>query len=142
MAINFFSEEISFKPKNVAKLKAWLKEVAAEEGYQIGTLNYVFCNDEYILQANKQYLQHDYYTDIITFDYTNKQKISGDLIVSIDTVSSNAEMFGVDANHELSRVVVHGVLHLCGYKDKQPEEEVLMREKENYYLNKFNVTIF
>jgi rRNA maturation RNase YbeY len=142
LAINFFSEEISFKPKNVAKLKAWLKEVAAEEGYQIGTLNYVFCNDEYILQANKQYLQHDYYTDIITFDYTNKQKISGDLIVSIDTVSSNAEMFGVDANHELSRVVVHGVLHLCGYKDKQPEEEVLMREKENYYLNKFNVTIF
>ena len=141
MAVNFFAEGVSFKPKQTLKIKAWLKDVAAKEGYQIGTLNYVFCNDEYILETNQQYLQHDYYTDIITFDYTERKKISGDLVVSIDTVKSNAEMLGVDENQELCRVIVHGVLHLCGYKDKEKAEELIMRDKENYYLSKFNVSI-
>lgn len=141
MAVNFFAEGVNFKPKQTLKIKAWLKDVAAEEGYHIGTLNYVFCNDEYILETNQQYLQHDYYTDIITFDYTEKKKIYGDLVVSIDTVKSNAEMIGVDENQELCRVIVHGVLHLCGYKDKEDAEERIMRDKENYYLSKFNVSI-
>jgi len=141
LAVNFFAEGVSFKPKQTLKIKAWLKDVAAKEGYQIGTLNYVFCNDEYILETNQQYLQHDYYTDIITFDYTERKKISGDLVVSIDTVKSNAEMLGVDENQELCRVIVHGVLHLCGYKDKEKAEELIMRDKENYYLSKFNVSI-
>lgn len=141
MAINFFSEGISFKPKQILKIKSWLKDVAKEEGYQVGTLNYVFCNDEYILETNRQYLQHDYYTDIITFDNTENFKISGDLVVSIDTVKSNAELIGVDFNQELCRVIVHGVLHLCGYKDKSEDEERLMRDKENNYLSKFNVSI-
>lgn len=141
MAINFFSEGIGFKPKQILKIKSWLKDVAKEEGYQVGTLNYVFCNDEYILETNRQYLQHDYYTDIITFDNTENCKISGDLVVSIDTVKSNAELIGVDFNQELCRVIVHGVLHLCGYKDKSDDEERLMRDKENSYLSKFNVSI-
>ncbi|WP_320054854.1 rRNA maturation RNase YbeY [uncultured Acetobacteroides sp.] len=141
MAVNFFAEGVSFKPKQTLKIKTWLKDVAAEEGYQVGTLNYVFCNDEYILETNRQYLQHDYYTDIITFDNTEKKKISGDLMISIDTVKSNAEMIGVDENQELCRVIVHGVLHLCGYKDKSEDEEKNMRKKENYYLSKFNVSI-
>ena len=141
MAIIFFAEGVSFKPKQTLKIKAWIKDVAAEEGYQVGTLNYVFCNDEYILETNRQYLQHDYYTDIITFDYTKKNKISGDLVISIDTVKSNAEMLGIEENQELCRVIVHGVLHLCGYKDKTIDEEKVMRERENYYLLKFNVSI-
>jgi probable rRNA maturation factor len=141
LAINFFSEGIGFKPKQILKIKSWLKDVAKEEGYQVGTLNYVFCNDEYILETNRQYLQHDYYTDIITFDNTENCKISGDLVVSIDTVKSNAELIGVDINQELCRVIVHGVLHLCGYKDKSDDEERLMRDKENCYLSKFNVSI-
>lgn len=141
MAINFFSEGIGFKPKQILKIKSWLKDVATEEGYQVGTLNYVFCNDEYILETNRQYLQHDYYTDIITFDNTENCKISGDLVISIDTVMSNAELIGVDFNQELCRVIVHGVLHLCGYKDKSEDEERLMRDKENSFLSKFNVSI-
>lgn len=139
--MNFFSEEISFKPKNSLKLKSWIKDVAKEEGYQVGTLNYVFCNDDYILETNRQYLQHDYFTDIITFDYTERRKISGDLVVSIDTVKSNSEKLGVTFNSELCRVIIHGVLHLCGYKDKTDKEEVVMRQKEDYYLAKFNVSI-
>ena len=86
-------------------------------------------------------MQHDYYTDIITFDYTEKNKISGDLVISIDTVKSNAEMLGIEESQELCRVIVHGVLHLCGYKDKTIDEEKVMRERENYYLLKFNVSI-
>lgn len=139
--MNFFSKEISFKPKNSLKLKSWIKDVAKEEGYQVGTLNYVFCNDDYILETNRQYLQHDYFTDIITFDYTERRKISGDLVVSIDTVKSNSEKLGVTFNSELCRVIIHGVLHLCGYKDKTDKEEVVMRQKEDYYLAKFNVSI-
>jgi metalloprotein, YbeY/UPF0054 family len=141
LAVNFFAEGVSFKPKQTLKIKAWLKDVAAEEGYQVGTLNYVFCNDEYILETNRQYLQHDYYTDIITFDSTEKNRISGDLVISVDTVKSNAEMLGIEENQELCRVIVHGVLHLCGYKDKSDDEAINMREKENYYLSKFNVSI-
>lgn len=141
MAINFFSESIAFKPKQSLKLKAWIKSVVAEEGYQIGTLNYVFCDDEYILKTNRQYLDHDYYTDIITFDYTERKRIAGDLVVSLDTVKSNAEKLGVEFNVELARVIVHGVLHLCGYKDKSNEEERMMRTKEDHYLFTFNFTI-
>lgn len=141
MAINFFSEKIAFKPKQSLKLKAWIKSVASEEGYQVGTLNYVFCDDDYIIETNRQYLQHDYYTDIITFDYTEKNEISGDLVVSLDTVRSNAEKLGVDFNGELCRVIIHGILHLCGYKDKTDEEEKQMRALEDHHLLKFNITI-
>lgn len=141
MAINFFSEKIAFKPKQSLKLKAWIKSVASEEGYQVGTLNYVFCDDDYIIETNRQYLQHDYYTDIITFDYTEKNEISGDLVVSLDTVRSNAEKLGVDFNGELCRVIIHGILHLCGYKDKTDEEEKKMRALEDHHLLKFNITI-
>lgn len=141
MVINFFSEKIAFKPKQSLKLKAWIKSVASEEGYQVGTLNYVFCDDDYIIETNRQYLQHDYYTDIITFDYTEKNEISGDLVVSLDTVRSNAEKLGVDFNGELCRVIIHGILHLCGYKDKTDEEEKQMRALEDHHLLKFNITI-
>lgn len=141
MAVNFFSEGIDFKVKQTLKIKSWLKKVADEEGYQVGTLNYVFCNDDYILETNNKYLNHDYYTDIITFDYTEKKRISGDLIISIDTVESNSKLVKTSMNEELCRVMVHGVLHLCGYKDKSDEEEVIMHKKEDYYLSKFNASI-
>ena len=141
MAINFYSEGINFKPKQIQKLKSWIKNVAAEEGFLVGNLNYVFCNDEYILEVNKKYLNHDYYTDIITFDYTSSKKIGGDLVVSIDTIKSNSILLNVDLNTEVCRVIIHGVLHLCGYKDKSDEEERNMRLKEDYYLTKFDYII-
>ena len=113
---------------------SWLSGVCEKEGCSLGELGIVFCSDEYILQANKQFLQHDYYTDIITFDYREDDVIGGDLLISVDRVKENAGDLKVSFTNELNRVVVHGVLHIIGYKDKADNEEKLMREKEDYYL--------
>lgn len=112
----------------------WLQDVCSKEGYNLGDLNLVFCSDSYLLQVNQEYLNHDYYTDIITFDYTNDNLASGDLFISIDRVRDNANSYKVEFLNELQRVVVHGVLHLLGYKDKSENDEKLMRQKENEYL--------
>jgi probable rRNA maturation factor len=107
------------------------------ESFKVGEITVVFCNDDYLLDMNRTYLNHDYYTDIITFDYAEDIIISGDLFVSFDRIIENSISFDVSFNHELSRVIYHGVLHLCGYKDKSEEEIKVMRGKENYYLEKF-----
>ncbi|MDR2408501.1 MAG: rRNA maturation RNase YbeY [Bacteroidales bacterium] len=112
----------------------WIKFVINYYHKKAGNINYIFCSDDEILQINKRYLNHDYYTDIITFDYTENDTISGDLFISLDTVSSNAVKFATDYQDELLRVMVHGILHLCGFKDKTPHDEELMRKKENEAL--------
>lgn len=113
---------------------AWVRAVAAAYGKRVGEVAYVFCSDEKILEVNRQYLQHDYYTDIITFDYTRGDVIGGDLFISLDTVRSNAELFGKPYDEELHRVVIHGILHLCGINDKGPGEREVMEEAENRAL--------
>lgn len=115
-------------------ITAWVKAVAAAHGRRVGDVAYVFCNDEKILEVNRQYLQHDYYTDIITFDYSVGDVISGDLFISLDTVRSNAEGLGVDYETELRRVIIHGILHLCGVNDKGPGEREVMEAEENKAL--------
>ena len=112
----------------------WIKAVAATYGKRAGEIAYIFCSDEKILEVNRQYLQHDYYTDIITFDYCEGNRISGDLFISLDTVRTNAELFGSDYNTELHRVIIHGILHLCGINDKGPGEREIMEEAENRAL--------
>ena len=112
----------------------WIKKVALSYNKRIGDINYIFCNDEKILEVNRQFLQHDYFTDIITFDYTEGQRIGGDLFISLDTVRSNAELFGRPYDEELHRVVIHGILHLCGINDKGPGERELMEAAENKAL--------
>ncbi len=113
---------------------AWIKSVAQSYGKKVGEIAYIFCDDEKILEVNKQYLQHDYYTDIITFDYTEGNVISGDLFISLDTVRSNSEEQGTTYEEELHRVIIHGVLHLCGIDDKGPGEREIMEEAENKAL--------
>lgn len=116
------------------KISAWVKAVAAAHGRRVGEVAYVFCNDEKILEVNRQYLQHDYYTDIITFDYSVGEVISGDLFISLDTVRSNAAGLGADYTDELHRVVIHGILHLCGINDKGPGEREIMEAEEDRAL--------
>jgi rRNA maturation RNase YbeY len=113
---------------------AWIKAVAATYGRKVGEIGYLFVNDEKILEVNNEYLGHDYYTDIITFDYDEGNQINGDLIISLDTVRSNAKLFGKPYEEELYRVIIHGVLHLCGINDKGPGERELMEAAENRAL--------
>ena len=113
---------------------AWVKRVAASYGRKVGDVAYIFCDDEEILKVNRQYLQHDYYTDIITFDYDEDDVISGDLFISLDTVRTNAEQLGVSYEQELNRVIIHGILHLCGINDKGPGEREIMEAAENKAL--------
>lgn len=133
--INFFFENIS--PFDVEEnLKSWIEHIITAEEKKLGEINYIFCDDEYLLKVNQDYLQHDYYTDIITFDYVKGNTISGDIFVSLERIKDNAEMLGKPYPSEFRRVVAHGVLHLCGYKDKSPEDEKLMRKKEDFYIEK------
>ena len=113
---------------------AWVKRVAASYGCKVGDVAYIFCDDEEILRVNRQYLQHDYYTDIITFDYDEGDVISGDLFISLDTVRTNAEQLGLPYEQELNRVIIHGILHLCGINDKGPGEREIMEAAENKAL--------
>jgi len=116
------------------EISAWVKGVAQKHGKKVGEIAYIFCNDEKILDVNREYLQHDYYTDIITFDYTEEDVISGDLFISLDTVRSNSEQIGVEYRQELLRVIIHGILHLCGINDKAPGEREIMEMHENEAL--------
>lgn len=116
------------------KMSRWIKSVATQYGKRIGDIAYVFCDDERILEVNRQYLDHDYYTDIITFDYSQGQTLAGDVFVSVDTVSSNASRFGTAFEEELRRIMIHGILHLCGLKDKSDEERANMTRHEDLAL--------
>jgi probable rRNA maturation factor len=131
MAVHFFSEDIDFKLPQKLRRKRWLMQLAAEAGFRIKELNYVFCSDEYLYQMNVDYLNHDTYTDIITFDNSEKAKeLEGDIFISVDRVRENAKSVEVEEELELTRVLAHGLLHLMGYKDKAKEEASLMRSKE------------
>ncbi len=133
--INFFNEDTDFKPKQKGKIREWVKTTAKAEGRSTGDVNFVFCSDPYLLTINKQYLNHHTLTDIITFDNTEqKHVLSGDVFISIDRVRENANSYSVSERDELHRVIIHGILHLCGYRDKTAEDQELMREKEDFYL--------
>ena len=138
MAIRFFSDGVSFQLERKRKISQWLTLVAITEGKKIGNLCCIFAPDETIRDVNKKYLQHDDYTDIITFDDSTNDTISGELYISIDTVRSNAKDYQVDFYNELLRVMVHGTLHLCGYKDKSADEQREMRSAEDKYLILWN----
>ena len=125
---------VSLPSLNEQCVQDWIVQVAQSHGQRVGCLTYVFCDDEYILATNREFLGHDFYTDIITFDYTNSRHIAGDMVISLDTVHSNAEMLGVPYETELMRVMIHGVLHLCGINDKGPGEREIMEQFENEAL--------
>jgi probable rRNA maturation factor len=133
--ISFFVEDIEFSLTNESEISSWLSKVIENEDYKLSELNYIFCTDEYLLGINLEYLNHDTYTDIITFDNSEDDDlIEGDIFISIERVRENANLFNVEFSNELYRVLVHGVLHLCGYHDKSNEESLLMRQKEDYYI--------
>lgn len=140
MAIYFHTEGVDMPKISATHIKAWVNEVAQSYGKKAGEINYIFCSDEKILEVNRQYLQHDYYTDIITFDYTEGQTIAGDLFISLDTVRTNAKKFNSTYEEELHRTIIHGILHLCGINDKGPGEREVMEQEENKALKKLNQT--
>lgn len=132
--INYFFET-DFKLKNENDLKTWILNSLDIEGKELGELNYIFCDDEYLLEKNIKYLKHNTLTDIISFDYTQGNVVSGDIFISIERVKENAFNFNIDFNKELNRVMIHGILHYCGYKDKSEEDKREMRSKEDKYLS-------
>lgn len=134
--IHFHYEEIAFKVSKATQVKSWLKSVAVGEGQSIKEINYIFCSDPYLLQINRDHLDHDYLTDIITFDNSEiSGKIESDIFISIDRVKENAAQYEASFETELKRVMVHGLLHLLGYKDKSAKEKQQMRAKEDHYLS-------
>lgn len=139
--IRYFTEDIKFEFKGKLSNNKWLRLVASSEIRKIGDVNIIFCSDNYILDINMKYLQHDYFTDIITFDYCEGNVLNGDLFISIDSVKENSEFYKTGFQDELNRVIVHGILHLIGYDDHSEEEIKVMRSKEDYYLSLRNVAI-
>jgi rRNA maturation RNase YbeY len=140
MATYFFTEEINFELKEKLRRKRWLKSIATNAGFNIKELNYVFCSDEYLYQMNLEYLNHETYTDIITFDNSEKEfDIAGDIFISIDRVTENAKTHNQKIEAELNRVLAHGLLHLMGFKDKTKEESNLMRQKEEESINLYHI---
>jgi rRNA maturation RNase YbeY len=135
MPIRFFYEEVEFKLPHPLKIKQWVSLSAKKERRKIGELNYIFCSDSYLLRLNRKYLYHRSLTDIITFDWSVQNTISGEIYISIDRVAENAHEFESDFMTELKRVMVHGVMHICGFKDKSQSEKILMRKKEDAYLS-------
>ncbi len=134
MSIKYFSEDVSNPKFLKRKATQWIKLVIEKEGGIPGNITFIFCSDEYLLQVNKDYLKHDYYTDIITFDYVEGNSISGDIFISVDRVRENSVEFNTSYRDELHRILIHGILHLLGYKDKLKKDKSLMTEKENIYL--------
>ena len=140
-SINFFEEDISFKLKNKTGVKQWIKTSIEAEGQKLKELNYIFCSDEYLLKINQQYLDHDTYTDIVTFDNSEKDRvIEGDIFISIDRIRENALKFNSGEVNELHRVIIHGALHLLGYQDKTAEKKKIMTSREDHYLAVRNFT--
>ncbi|WP_109695932.1 rRNA maturation RNase YbeY [Chitinophaga deserti] len=138
MAINFTAHEVKLRLKERTRLKVFLKDLFKKEGQGLESLHYVFCSDEYLLTLNQEFLQHDTYTDIVTFELSDNPEVTeGEIYISIDRVQENAKKFNVTEDYELHRVIFHGALHLCGYKDKSKKEELLMRKKEEENLNAY-----
>lgn len=137
--INFFSEDVTYTLKNKLQIRNWIKDTIIAEGYKLEELNFILCSDEYLLAMNQQYLNHDTYTDVITFDNSDELKtIVGDIFISIERIQENAKQFKGTIQHELCRVMIHGTLHLLGYKDKGKAAKTLMTQKEDQYLALLN----
>lgn len=134
MAVHYQNEEVKFPPIKRRLISNWIKIIAGSYNYKVGDISYIFCSDDKILEVNKEYLQHDYYTDIITFDYTEDSTVAGDIFISLDTVKSNSEQYKTDYIEELHRVIIHGILHLCGINDKTDAEQDYMTQCENKAL--------
>ena len=133
--ISYYFQDTDFKFRDRRKTNEWLKLAAESEIRRIGNISIIFCSDNYVLDINQKYLQHDYFTDIITFDYCAGDRLSGDLFISVDSVRENSVEFGTEFKDELNRVIIHGLLHLVGYDDHTEKDIKLMRSKENYYLS-------
>ena len=131
-----FNHDIEFRIQDEATVSKWISNLIEEENYKEGEINYIFCSDDYLHKINVDFLNHDTLTDVISFDYSVGKKLHGDIYISIDRVKDNAKDFNVQFKDELARVMVHGVLHYCGYKDKSEEDVMIMRSKEDYYLSK------
>ena len=136
--IRYSNDSIEMPEIDERRLNRWIKAVAADYGFGVGNINYIFCSDERELAVNREFLGHDYYTDVITFDYSTGTTLNGDIFISLDTVRSNAEMVGVSFDEELRRIIIHGVLHLTGQGDKTPETKIQMTAKENKALEKLS----
>jgi rRNA maturation RNase YbeY len=133
--VSFASEQTDFSLPNESQIVEWLKGVSESEGCRLMELAYIFCSDEFLLETNLQYLSHNYYTDVITFDYSEDNHVSGDVFISVDRVRENAKILDVKEDQELQRVMVHGLLHLLGYNDKSPAQKSEMTLKEDFYLS-------
>ncbi len=135
IAVNFFTEDLQYNLKHKTRIRTWLRDTIHAEGYELAELNFILCSDEYLLDINQQYLDHDTYTDVITFDNSEEPKtILGDIFISIERIQENARTFKGTVHEELCRVMVHGTLHLLGYMDKTKAEKTLMTQKEDHYL--------
>ena len=132
----YYHSECDFQIQNEVSISKWLKDSIANENKELGEINYIFCEDNYLLKKNQEYLKHNTLTDIITFDYSQGNKLSADIFISVERVKENAVIFAVSFEQELKRVIIHGILHLMGYKDKSEEESKIMRSKEDFYLSK------
>lgn len=137
--ISFHTDNIPMPNIDFRKVEQWIKAVAAQHGFSVGELNYIFCNDEKILAVNREFLQHDYYTDVITFDYSTRTRVNGDIYISLDTVATNAQQVGAPFLHELHRIIIHGLLHLTGQADKTPETKAQMTAKEEDALQRLHL---
>lgn len=136
MSLHFHCHDVQLKLAGKNKIKAWVKQSVEDEGNLLGVVNLIFCTDAYLLEINEEYLNHDFYTDIITFQYTDRP-ISGDLFMSLDRINENAAKYRVHVRQEILRVIIHGILHLCGYSDKSANSKLLMSKKEDFYLAKW-----
>ncbi|MBQ8334809.1 MAG: rRNA maturation RNase YbeY [Tidjanibacter sp.] len=137
MAVHFYNEGTDYLPKGRVKLNQWVRQTIHNEGFRVGEIGYIFCSSDYHIGINRQYLGHDYHTDVITFDYSDlegRRVVSGDIFIDPETVADNADLLGTDPAEEQLRVIIHGILHLCGYKDKSDTEAAQMRQKEDFYL--------
>ena len=131
-----FYFQTKFTLKSRKKIKNWLYHISTSENFKIGKLTYVFCDNDFLLQINQKYLKHDYYTDVITFDYSNQKEINGDILISVEQVTLNSKKYNESKLDELYRVMAHGLLHLIGYNDKNKKDKKIMNEKESFYLKK------
>ena len=136
--VSFIADSIEMPALDKRKVTRWIRSVAADYNFAVGNINYIFCSDERELEVNRQFLGHDYYTDVITFDYSTASTLNGDIFISVETVRSNAEMMGVSFDAELLRIIIHGVLHLTGQGDKTPETKAQMTAKEDKALDKLS----
>jgi probable rRNA maturation factor len=138
MSIHYFNEDVPLPKLKKRRTTDWIKSIIGAEEKKCGEISFIFCSDEYLLEVNKKYLFHDYYTDIITFDYVEGVLMSGDIFISVDRILENSRVFNTTFENELSRILAHGVLHLIGYKDKNVNDKKMMTFKEDYYLNQLN----